>query len=312
MDNLDDFIAHKFGVVRELFLDALKLSPNAQGYLMGAITEFTLRDYLTEKGYEVVRIKEKWEGTKHANHHGDFYIRKKGTQPWFVLESKGVKTNSEKWHKLYNKASLQKFLEKYMALTPFTNAGEISDYIDNHLPRFKGEYANDFYTLNEVRTYAGTAVTAKSLVIKQLKELAQEAYEKLSVERIGYVRSAVNVIETHLVSGGSNRSLRTQATPRNDEFHILSLDLFLRTGKHEFVFVNPKDLEPSGQDRNHLQQNYILDVLLKDVKDRPTVGKPWSSDIDTVYATLVDPVREQDMQPDHRSIEEISQAAEIA
>ena len=30
--------------------------------------------------------------------NGDFYIKKDGSESWFVLESKGVKSNSEKWH----------------------------------------------------------------------------------------------------------------------------------------------------------------------------------------------------------------------
>jgi len=41
-------------------------------------------------------------------HHGDFYFRKVATAgeaqaAWFVIEVKGVKSNSEKWHKLYNR-----------------------------------------------------------------------------------------------------------------------------------------------------------------------------------------------------------------
>jgi hypothetical protein len=64
----------------EIFLEALKLSPNAQGYVSGSITELLLKKKLEEEyGFEVKRIREKWEGRKHPRHHGDFYLRKPGS-----------------------------------------------------------------------------------------------------------------------------------------------------------------------------------------------------------------------------------------
>lgn len=94
----------------EIFLEALKLSPNAQGYVSGSITELLLKQKLEQEyGLEVKRIREKWEGRKHPNHRGDFYFRKPNGV-WFVMESKGVKSNSEKWHKLYNYENLKRFL----------------------------------------------------------------------------------------------------------------------------------------------------------------------------------------------------------
>ena len=91
MSDLSDYIKARFAVGEDIFLQALRLSPNAQGYISGAISEFLLRNFVTSIDYEIIRIKEKWEGDKHPNHHGDFYVRKKGTKDWFVLESKGVK-----------------------------------------------------------------------------------------------------------------------------------------------------------------------------------------------------------------------------
>ena len=107
---LEAFVVKTFKTTLEVFLAALKMSPNAQGYVNGSITELLLKQHLESLDYEVKRIREKWEGRKHANHHGDFYFRKNGTNDWFVLESKGVKSNSEKWHKLYNYENLKKFL----------------------------------------------------------------------------------------------------------------------------------------------------------------------------------------------------------
>ncbi len=97
---LETFVTKAFKTTLDVFLDALKLSPNAQGYVSGSITELLLKRYLTTLGFVVERIREKWEGRKHPNHHGDFYLKDKHGN-WFVLESKGVKSNSEKWHKLY-------------------------------------------------------------------------------------------------------------------------------------------------------------------------------------------------------------------
>ena len=98
---LESFVYKVFKTTLEIFLEALKLSPNAQGYVSGSITELLLKNHLESLGYTVERIREKWEGRKHPSHHGDFYFKDKNGN-WFVLESKGVKSNSEKWHKLYN------------------------------------------------------------------------------------------------------------------------------------------------------------------------------------------------------------------
>jgi len=110
-EKLTRFVQKVFKTTLEIFLEALKLSPNAQGYVAGSVTELLLKKKLQEEyGFEVKRIREKWEGKKHPNHHGDFYFKKPGTNSWYVIESKGVKSNSEKWHKLYNYDNLKKFL----------------------------------------------------------------------------------------------------------------------------------------------------------------------------------------------------------
>lgn len=106
---LENFVSKVFKTTLDIFLEALKLSPNAQGYVSGSITELLLKYHLESLGYTVERIREKWEGRKHPNHHGDFYFHDKNGN-CFVLESKGVKSNSEKWHKLYNYEKLKTFL----------------------------------------------------------------------------------------------------------------------------------------------------------------------------------------------------------
>ena len=82
---LEAFVTKTFKTTLEIFLEAIRMSPNAQGYVNGSITELLLKQHLEGLDYEVKRIKEKWEGKKHANHHGDFYFRKNGKNDLFVL-----------------------------------------------------------------------------------------------------------------------------------------------------------------------------------------------------------------------------------
>ena len=61
-ERLEIFVAKTFKTTVEIFLEALRISPNAQGYVSGSITELLLKQHLENIGYEVNRIKEKWEG----------------------------------------------------------------------------------------------------------------------------------------------------------------------------------------------------------------------------------------------------------
>jgi len=124
-DKLTRFIKAVFKTTMDIFFDALKLSPNAQGYIGGSISELLLKRKLEgEYGCEVKRIREKWEGRKHINHHGDFYFRMRDDGRWYVIECKGVKSNSEKWRKLYNYESLKKFLIQHADKLPWIDEGQ--------------------------------------------------------------------------------------------------------------------------------------------------------------------------------------------
>ena len=112
-EKLTRFVQRVFKTNLEVFLEALKLSPNAQGYVSGSVAELLLKKKLEEEyGFEVKRIREKWEGKKHPHHHGDFYFRRPGSPNWYVMESKGVKSNSEKWHRLYNFENNPAYIER--------------------------------------------------------------------------------------------------------------------------------------------------------------------------------------------------------
>ena len=43
---IEKFVTNVFKTTLDVFLEALKLSPNAQGYVSGSITELLLRDPL--------------------------------------------------------------------------------------------------------------------------------------------------------------------------------------------------------------------------------------------------------------------------
>ncbi len=307
MNSNSDYIASKFGVSEALFFQALKLSPNAEGYVNGSITELLLKQHLELKGFEVHRIKEKWEGTKHPNHHGDFYFRKDDDTNWFVLESKGVKSNSEKWHKLYNYGNLVNFLIKHSdkidwIIPDLSVQRQVKEWVANKLPDFSSKYAATLYDFEEIKKYkTPKRTTPKSLAISTLKHLSREEISSLIDERLAYVMQKVKVLETHFVSGTSGSSHRTQATPRTDEFNLISIDVFLRFTGHEFLYANPKHLEVSDSDPNHLQQNYIMGFVFND-KDL-SVSEEWHRNFDQAYNTLDsnDSVSEADMQVDNRN-----------
>ena len=309
LQKLTRFVSRVFKTDIGIFLEALKRSPNAQGYVSGSITELLLQQHLEGLGYEVRRIREKWEGRKHLNHHGDFYFRRLKAGHWYVLESKGVKSNSEKWHKLYNYGNLKGFLIAHADKLPWVDhrqnvEQQVVDWIDANLPRFKSEFASNLYEYEEVRNYKTTRVTPKSVAINALRGLTREQIHEQIESRLKYLLSRIRVLETHFVSGTSSAGARTMATPRKDEFNIVSVDIFLRFPEHKFLFANPNNLDSSGGDENHLQQNYIIGFVLIDQHGQETLSltDEWHTDFDAVYATLTPArsVSEQDMQIDSR------------
>jgi hypothetical protein len=245
-------LVRKFGVKRTTFVEAIRRSPNAQGYIDGAISELLAQRALEKQGFELERIKEKWGGKK--LHFGDFYISKAGRNRWYLLESKGLKSNSEEFKHLNNKKNLNRFLKKHnRRLKLFVTDASRRKWVD----------ANFSEDLDELMEH-------------------------------------VKVLETHLVAGkGTNR--REINTPLKDEFHILCLDLFLRTKKREFIFADPRDLEPSESHPKHLQQNYVVDILLKGIRDRPRIKPPWHRSILEVWHDTRRPVKDGERQVDTRS-----------
>lgn len=311
-EKITNFVDKVFKTTLEIFLEALKLSPNAQGYVSGSITELLLKRTLEEEyGFEVLRIKEKWEGKKHPQHHGDFYFRKQDSANWFVIESKGIKSNSEKWHKLYNYQNLKKFLFNHADKLSWINRegetieNQIIAWIDKNLPDFKKKYADKLYDFEEIQSYkTPRRETEKSKAIDKLRDYSREEINQMIEERLDYLQSKMKVLETHFVSDTSGASERTQATPRKDEFNAISIDIFLNYSEHKFLYANPQNLESSRSDENHLQQNYIMGFIFYDEEGKEIlfITDEWYEDFIDVYETLgkKDAIDTENMQIDHR------------
>lgn len=246
------FVTDMFGVDIDSFIEAIKLSPGSQGYIMGAVSEYLLLNYLINKGFELKRITEKWKGPKPLRHHGDFYIRKNTSDKWYVLESKGLKSNAEKWMNLNDRRRLNSYLKGInRTYNLFDSNRDIDIWCENN-------YESD---------------------LSKLK---------------------IKILMTHFVAGKTK--LRSIATCRNDEFDYISIDPYLRTGKHEFIFADPKALSPSRSNPNHLQQNYTIDILVDGIKDEVIIEPPWHTDINDIWDEARTPINKEEMNIDERGI----------
>ena len=310
VNQIQQFVTLKFKTSLETFLEALKISPNAQGYVNGSITELLLKQHLENNQFEVLRIKEKWEGLKHPKHHGDLYIKKNHTDNWYVVESKGVKSNTEIWNKLYNYSNLKKFLYDHNEIISWIDHTQdiefqIEQWLDTNLPEVRTW--NTIYSFEEIRKYLASPPRRETEKLASMRALS--AYSRTQIEgiirqRINYLHTKLMVLDTHFVSGTSGASERTQATPRKDEFNIISIDIVLRYNEHKFLFANPQHLDSSGKDENHLQQNYIMGFVFPQEEGQMLINlyEDWYDNIDDVYSTLdiADSVEQQDMQIDLR------------
>jgi len=242
-----------FGVDEQVVIEAILDSPNARGYIIGSISELLLRNTLVKEGFRVLRIKEKWEGPK--IHHGDFYISK-DEKNWFVIESKGLKSNSEKW----------------------ARSGEV----------------NFYSKLATKKSDSPDKVWFDTLPVDQKSILRNEKNQ-----------SGIRLCQTHMPSGkktNENREDgRTQASPRFDEFHLLAVDMYTKTGKHDFVFAVSDELSRSKKDSNHLLQNYFITLVMPStLLPLQPLATPWSTDLNSLFAKLKNPISVNEMQVDQR------------
>jgi hypothetical protein len=305
-----EFIEKRFGVTTNVFLQALRSSPSANGYIMGAISELLLKQYLESVGYEVLRIKEKPAGgnnAKNSEARGDFYIRKKDKiqNEWLVIECKGLKSNSEfRGSKLDNKDKLFRFLKPLA----FPKADTKQKTYDKGLKAYT-KTKEDWEKKNPNKTFPPFTWSletsgASSIYLSGIWSTEQELKiwidnqpdEIFTEQAYRNVKGAIAILETHQPSKRIGEATQiNQAAPLVKDFNIMAVDLFLRTGKHEFAFMNSEKISHSPTSPEHLYQNYTIDILIKDKKMQPIFTPPWYNDLEKLI---------QETNPTPREIDE--------
>lgn len=316
MVNIESWVLKRFGTDTSSLIKVLEMSPSSQGYIQGAVSELKLFDYLTECGYDVYRIKEKPAGgfdEKKEGYKGDFLIRVDNA--YYVVECKGIKTNAEfrsgdtdaEYEKHITRQQAVSFLKKYI------NIDRVAIYqkgLKKYLKKkTKWEKKNPGRTYPEFRWDLNcpgpdspdlTNVFPNVNAVKEYVNSLDDYRFSETAFREG--RGAYVVIQTHKPSKRLDpETNETIAAPLISDFSILAVDLFLRTGKHEFVFVNPNTISHSPDHPNHLYQNYIIDILIPGKKEDLNIIYPWYTDVrECIKQTKPKSVGFDDSQLDHR------------
>ncbi|NLX01351.1 MAG: hypothetical protein GXY40_02350 [Syntrophomonadaceae bacterium] len=303
--NINDFIYNRFGVSVDVFMEALRHSPGSVGGIAGAISEILLKIELEKNGYEALRIKEKPAGgndAKAKDAKGDFFIRKQDiSDNWYVLECKGLKTNSEfRGGKLSTKKSVYNFLGRLAfpeSNEKIYNKG-YATYLKAKAKYEKNNKDKTFPPFNWDINYPGPNSVTLSGIWQTKSELKEWVYSQddllFTEESYRKQQGIIVVLETHKPNIRVSPSGIEQTAPLVADFSILAVDLFFRTGKHEFVFMNPETISHSPSSPEHLYQNYIIDVIIPGLKDRPVIKYPWYSDIDELIKNTNPSVRQLD------------------
>lgn len=288
MENLSDYILKTFKVNESKFLEVLKSYPNARQNIHGILGGMLFKEYAESLDYEVLRIKEKPEGgyrAKSEEARGDFYIRKRGTKgnKWFVIECKGVKSNAEKRINLTKKKSCLNLLIKHSFdrkkhLNSIYHSGKKS-YIKAK-ERWESENSGEFPSFKWDKQNPGSGIPDLNGIWNSKNEIKDwlDSFYPSSFTEDAYwdLTGPIRLLQTHMPSKRTDPKTKLKSTgPLVSEFTILCVDLFLKTGKHEFVFANSKKLNPQAESPNHLQQNYTIDILVqKDDFKRHNLLKP--------------------------------------
>ena len=314
MDSLDEYLQNSFNIDRNILLDALKNSPSAQGYIHGAVGEEIFKIYAEKNSFKVFRIKEKPEGGFRAKTvYGDFYIRKDDYEEdkAIVVECKGLKTNVEFFRNGWtSKEKVIKKLKDYCfppidAKEKTYNKGK-KTYDKTKIKWETKNPGKTFPPFRWNREHPGSDNTDLSDIWENEDNLknwinsqSDELFKRKSYETL---EGIVKVLMTHKPSQRiAPISGIKQATPLVSDFDILSVDLFLRTGKHELVFMNPKTISHSPSSPEHLYQNYIIDILIKNKKEEPKIHHPWYRDLqECIDQTNPVPKKIDDSQLDNR------------
>lgn len=293
MDELKNYINTKFGIDEKMFLNVLRKSPGAEGYILGNLGEELFKEYAESIGYEALRIKEKPAGGNNAKNEdarGDFYIRKKGStkNEWLVIECKGVKSNAEKRAGLTKASSCLTMLKKHSVnrdkhIKSIYKSGK-SAY-EGAKENWKNSNDGTFPNFRWNKLNPGSGVPDLTHLWKSEAEIKNwlETFGAEDFDETAYwnLTAPIRLLQTHMPSTRIDTETNIKSTgPLVAEFNILCVDLFIKTGRHEFVFVNSQDLNHQGKSPNHLQQNYTIDILVeKDGYQLHKLLKPWYNDL---------------------------------
>lgn len=295
MENITNYINQKFGVSVDTFLEVLKMSPGAEGYIQGSLSELLFKVYAENIGYEVLRIKEKPEGgyrAKSADARGDFYIRKKNSKKdeWYVVENKGIKTNTEKH--LFDVTTKNKLFKHLKPLAFPSDDYLIKTYDKGYKSYLKKkenwEAENTGKKFPEFawnsKTPGARAFNLKG-VWKSIEDLDkwvnQQDESLMTVDAYLNLEGPIRMLATHAPSNRvATYTKIKQAAPLVTEFNIMCVDLFQRIGEHKFVFMNPLHISHSPTSPEHLYQNYHIDYWIKGVKEELNISPPWYNSID--------------------------------
>ena len=305
-----------FGCTVQELIEALKHSPGSRGAVLGAISENKLKAHVENCDFEVKRIIEKPSGgndAKNIEARGDFYVREKNSRSddWIVLESKGLKSNSEfRGDKLCSREQVFDFLSARAFPKPDKKESTYKKGRQKYLQAKEAWKAKNagkrFPKFNWSTDHPGPetfnldgvwkSVADLKAYLDQLKDCAftEAAYRE--------GKGAVAILETHKPSKRvAERTGIEQASPLVTDFGILAVDLFFRTGRHEFAFANPLFLSHSPSSPEHLYQNYTIDILVPGLKPTPRLMHPWYSDF-KLCVKQTKPLRSaiDESQIDHR------------
>jgi hypothetical protein len=227
-----------------------------------------------------------------------------------VIECKNIKSNAEKRAKLTNKTTCINLLKKH--------SFERSEHIASILDSGKKNYTNaktEWLSKNTGKTFptfkwnednpgAGIPDLTNVFPTEESIKTWLDGFEDdvFTEDAFWNLQAPIRLIQTHMPSSRMDKLGIKSTGPLVSEFNILCLDLFLRTGKHEFVFANSQNLNHQAKAPNHLQQNYTIDILTeKDNFQRHKLLKPWYDDLDyCINETKPKPRKMDPSQLDYR------------
>ena len=313
---LVDWISDNFSTDPDTFIEVLDMSPSSKGYIHGAVSELELKKELEKLGFIVERIKEKPAGgfdEKKTGYKGDFLIHREG-EPYYVVECKGLKTNAEfraastedDHIKFLERKKAVNFLKKYININKqnIYNKGKKAylkrkaiwekDNPDKEYPPFTWSLDTPGPDSADLSSYFNS--------IEEIKDYIDSCEEYRFTETAFRKKEGVYlVLQTHKPSGREDPVTGYKiAAPLKSDFSILAVDLYQRIGKHKFVFVNPDTISSSPEYPNHLYQNYIIDIIIPEIKDELDIKYPWFENIDDCIATNPKSVQRDESQLDFR------------